>query len=158
MFHGAMTIHTLAQEQRFPISREEAWEFFSTPENLNEITPPDIGFETLGGTGEHLHEGQIILYRIGVFPLVRVKWVTEIKAVDEGRSFVDEQRFGPYKLWHHRHTFEDIPGGVLMKDLVHYGIGFGPFGDIAHAVFVRKKLKQIFAYRKQVLAQRFGVL
>jgi len=87
-----------------------------------------------------------------------VPWVTEIKAVDEGKSFVDEQRFGPYKFWHHRHSFEEIPGGVLMRDLVHYGLGCGPFGAIAHAVFVRAKLKMIFEFRKETLVQRFGAL
>ena len=103
-----------------------------------------------------MYEGQVISYRIGILPLVRLTWVTEIKCVDAGVSFVDEQRFGPYKFWHHRHTFEDVPGGVLMRDLVHYGLGFGPFGEIAHAVFVRRKLESIFAFRKTILEDRFG--
>jgi ligand-binding SRPBCC domain-containing protein len=100
----------------------------------------------------------VISYRIGILPLVNVAWVTEIKCVEEGRSFVDEQRFGPYKFWHHLHAFEDIPGGVLMRDLIHYGLGFGPFGEIAHAVFVRKKLKSIFGFRREILEERFGKL
>jgi len=153
-----MIVHTLSQEQRLPISREEAWKFFSTPGNLDSLTPPDIGFEIVNQPGDRLYEGQIITYRIKIFPLVWVRWVTEIKSVEEGRSFADEQRFGPYKFWHHRHTFEDIQGGVLMRDLVHYGLGFGPFGAIAHAVFVRKKLEAIFAYRREFLTKRFGVL
>ena len=153
-----MKLHTLAQEQRLPITRDAAWEFFSTPRNLNEITPKDIGFEILYQPGDKVHEGQIIAYRIGSLPLVRINWVTEIKAIEDGNAFVDEQRFGPYKFWHHRHTFEDIPGGVLIKDLVHYGLGFGPFGEIAHAVFVRRKLESIFSHRRQILAARFGDL
>ena len=151
-----MRVHTLAQEQRLPISRQEAWEFFSSPRNLNEITPPDIGFEIINQLGKAMYEGQVICYRIGVLPLLRVMWVTEIKCVEEGRSFVDEQRFGPYKFWHHRHSFEDIPGGVLMRDLVHYGLGFGPFGEMAHAVFVRRKLESIFGFRRAILEKRFG--
>jgi ligand-binding SRPBCC domain-containing protein len=153
-----MTLQSLSQEQRLPISREAAWEFFSTPRNLNDLTPPEIGFEIINQPGEALYDGQIIRYRIRVFPLVWVSWVTEIKSVDNGISFVDEQRFGPYKFWHHRHTFEDVSGGVLVRDLVHYGLGFGPFGAIAHAVFVRRKLEMIFKYRKEALVRRFGVL
>lgn len=153
-----MTLHTLAQEQRLPITRDAAWEFFSLARNLDEITPPELGFEIINPSGDHIHEGQIITYRIKILPAIWVPWVTEIKAVDEGKSFVDEQRFGPYKFWHHRHTFEEIPGGVLMRDLVHYGLAFGPFGAIAHAVFVRRKLETIFQFRREILTKRFGSL
>jgi ligand-binding SRPBCC domain-containing protein len=153
-----MTLHTLEQEQRLPISLAAAWEFFSSPRNLDEITPDALGFKIVSLPGEKMYEGQVITYKVKILPGVWVPWVTEIKAVDEGKSFVDEQRFGPYKFWHHRHSFEEIPGGVVMRDLVHYGLGFGPFGAIAHAVFVRAKLKMIFEFRKQTLVQRFGVL
>ena len=105
-----------------------------------------------------MYEGQIITYKVMIFPGIWVPWVTEIKSVDAGKAFVDEQRFGPYKFWHHRHTFEEIPDGVLMRDLVHYGLGFGPFGAIAHAVFVRSKLQNIFEFRRQMLVKRFGVI
>jgi ligand-binding SRPBCC domain-containing protein len=88
--------------------------------------------------------------------MLRVRWVTEIKCVEEGRSFIDEQRFGPYKFWHHRHLFAPAPGGVLMTDVVHYGLPFGPLGTIAHALFVRRKLEWIFGFRKQILARRFS--
>jgi ligand-binding SRPBCC domain-containing protein len=151
-----MTIHTLEQEQRLPISLAEAWHFFSSPRNLDEITPGDLGFKIVSLPGESMYVGQIITYKVMIFPGVWVPWVTEIKSVKEGSAFVDEQRFGPYKFWHHRHTFEEIPGGVLMRDHVHYGLGFGPFGAIAHAVFVRAKLRTIFEFRKQTLAKRFG--
>ncbi|MEO5916291.1 MAG: SRPBCC family protein [Luteolibacter sp.] len=153
-----MKLYTLVQEQRLPISREAAWEFFSTPRNLDEITPRDIGFEIVNQPGERLYDGQIITYRIEIFPFVWVSWITEIKSVEDGISFVDEQRFGPYKFWHHRHTFEEIPRGVLMTDLVHYGLSFGPVGAIAHAAFVRRKLESIFNFRREILAKRFGVL
>jgi ligand-binding SRPBCC domain-containing protein len=153
-----MTLHTLEQEQRLPITLQEAWEFFSSPRNLDEITPGDLGFKIVSLHGDKIHEGQIITYQVKILPGVWIPWVTEIKCVEEGRSFIDEQRFGPYKFWHHRHTFEEIPGGVLMRDLVHYGLGFGPFGAVAHAVFVRAKLKSIFGFRRQTLTDRFGVL
>ncbi len=153
-----MTIHTLEQEQRFPITLEAAWDFFSSPRNLDEITPGDLGFKIVSLPGDKMYEGQIITYKVMIFPGLWMPWVTEIKSVDEGHAFVDEQRFGPYKFWHHRHTFEAIPGGVLMRDLVHYGLGFGPFGAIAHKVFVGPKLKTIFNFRKAELTRKFGTL
>lgn len=153
-----MKIYKLAQEQRLPISIDAAWDFFSSPRNLDEITPGDLGFKIVSLDGDRMYEGQIITYRVKILPGIWLPWVTEIKAVDEGKSFVDEQRFGPYKFWHHRHTFEEVPGGVLMRDVVNYGLGFGPFGAIAHAVFVRAKLAQIFSFRKETLARRFGNL
>ena len=150
-----MTLYTLEQEQLLPIGIEEAWEFFSSPANLNEITPADLGFEITSPPEPRMYDGQIITYRVRIAPLIHVPWVTEIKCVDEGRSFIDEQRFGPYKFWHHRHTFEATPGGTLMRDKIHYALPFGPLGTIAHALFVRRKLQWIFRYRKQILAERF---
>lgn len=153
-----MKVHTLSQEQRLPITPAAAWEFFSSPRNLDEITPRDLGFRIVSLPGEKMYEGQIITYQVMIVPGIWIPWVTEIKAVDEGRSFIDEQRFGPYKFWHHRHTFEEIPGGVLMRDLVHYGLGFGPLGAVAHGLFVRSKLEMIFRFRRETLEKRFGVL
>jgi ligand-binding SRPBCC domain-containing protein len=151
-----MKIHVLEQEQILPLTLAEAWDFFSSPRNLDEITPGDLGMKLLTLSGDKMYEGQIITYRVKVAPLTWVGWVTEIKSVEEGRSFVDEQRFGPYRFWHHRHTFEEIEGGVRMRDLVHYALPFGPFGALAHAVFVGEKLKRIFAFRRQELEKRFG--
>lgn len=151
-----MRLHTLEQEQILPITMEEAWGFFSSPANLNEITPSDLGFEITSAPESKMYNGQIITYRVKIAPFIWLPWVTEIKCVDEGRSFIDEQRFGPYKFWHHRHTFEPVDGGVLMRDKVHYGLSFGLLGDIAHLVFVRRKLEWIFGFRKQILAKRFG--
>ncbi|MCX6880500.1 MAG: SRPBCC family protein [Verrucomicrobia bacterium] len=151
-----MKIHTLEQQQALPITPEEAWEFFSSPANLEEITPADVGFEITSPLAKNMFEGQIITYRVKIAPAVRMSWVTEIKHVDEGRAFVDEQRFGPYKFWHHRHEFESVDGGVLMRDTVHYALPFGPFGMLAHRIFVRRKLEWIFNCRKQVITTRFG--
>lgn len=153
-----MKVHLLEREQCLPIPLEEAWGFFSTPSNLNEITPDDLGFRITSRLAGEMYEGQIITYRVKVAPLVWVPWVTEIKCVDPGRSFIDEQRFGPYKFWHHRHFFEEVPGGVRMVDTVHYALPLGPMGGVAHALFVRRKLGWIFDYRKRVLAERFGVM
>lgn len=151
-----MKLHTLEQEQTLPISLDEAWDFFSSPGNLDAITPDDLGFHITSPLAGKMFDGQIITYRVRIAPLVYVTWVTEIKCVEEGRAFVDEQRFGPYKFWHHRHEFESVPGGVLMRDKVHYALPFGPFGAIAHALFVRRKLEWIFGFRRKLLEEKFG--
>ena len=151
-----MKVHVLKQQQVLPISLQEAWEFFSTPRNLNDITPADLGFTMTYSSSEKMVEGQIITYRIRIAPLIHVPWVTEIKSVKEPQSFIDNQISGPYTLWHHLHQFEETPEGVLMTDLVHYALPFGPFGSIADAVFVRRKLEHIFSYRRQTLEKHFG--
>ena len=149
-------LHTLAREQILPISLQEAWEFFSSPRNLEAMTPPDLGFRIVLCPVERMHEGQIIEYRVEILPGLWVPWVSEIKAVEEGRSFIDEQRFGPYKLWHHRHLFEAVEGGVKVTDLVHYIMPMGPLGSIAHGLFARRKLERIFEFRRTELERRFG--
>jgi ligand-binding SRPBCC domain-containing protein len=151
-----MKIHVLEQEQQLPISLEEAWDFFSSPRNLDAITPPDLGFRIVHCPGDKMYEGQIITYKVKIAPAAWVSWVTEIKAVEERRAFVDEQRAGPYRFWHHRHAFEETDEGVRMSDLVHYALPFGPFGGIAHAMFVRRKLEWIFESRRRILAERFA--
>ena len=153
-----MKIHRLTRTQKLPITMELAWDFFSSPANLDSITPPELGFRILGDPPLRMHEGQIICYKVKVAPLTWVPWVTEIKAVEEGRSFIDEQRFGPYAFWHHRHTFEPIKGGVLASDVVHYGLPFGPIGSIVHPFLVKPKLERIFQFRHEELARRFGRL
>lgn len=148
-------VHVLEQEQWLPVSPDEAWEFFSTPRNLDSITPDELGFAIESLRSERMHEGQIITYRLRLAPGLRIGWVTEIKAVDEGSSFIDEQRLGPYRFWHHRHSFEPRDGGVVMRDLVHYALPFGPLGDLVHALFVRRKLERIFGFRREVLERHF---
>jgi ligand-binding SRPBCC domain-containing protein len=150
-----MKIYTLQQQQVLPIRIEEAWDFFSSPANLDAITPPDLGFKITSPLPARMFEGQIITYRVKVAPLVWLPWVTEIKSVDPGRSFIDEQRFGPYQFWHHRHHFEEKGDSVLMTDLVHYALPMGPFGSIAHALWVRRKIEWIFRYRKTWLSERW---
>lgn len=150
-----MKLYTLEQEQILPIRIEDAWAFFSSPKNLDEITPDELGFKIESCRSDSIHEGQIITYKVMVFPGIWISWVTEIKAVEEGISFIDEQRFGPYAFWHHRHTFESVEGGVLMKDLVYYGMPFGPIGLLVHALLVKRKLGKIFAFRREMLDSRF---
>ena len=149
-------LHSLSQEQILPISPAEAWEFFSAPRNLDAITPPNLGFRIVHCPSEKIHEGQIIEYSIKIVPGLWVPWVTEIRGVEEGRAFIDEQRFGPYKFWHHRHTFEAVEGGVKITDRVHYALPFGPLGSIAHALFIRRKMEWIFRFRREELERRFS--
>ena len=152
-----MIVHHLKQTQILPISIEEAWEFFSTPRNLDEITPEDLGFKITYLPSEKMYEGQIITYKVMIFPNIWVPWVTEISHVKEGSSFVDQQLSGPYKLWHHLHTFEEHPEWVLMTDLVHYSIGFSLLGEIPHRLLVKEKLKRIFQFRREAIEARFAV-
>ncbi len=151
-----MIVHTLKQTQVLPLTMSEAWKFFSTPRNLDSITPDDIGFKITYLPSEKMYAGQIITYKVMIIPGIWVPWVTEITHVDEGKSFVDQQLSGPYKLWHHLHTFEPHPEGVLMTDLVHYSIGFSILGEIPHKVFVERKLQHIFNSRKELLNQMFN--
>lgn len=152
---SSVIVHHLKQTQVLPISVDEAWEFFSSPRNLDEITPDDLGFKITYLPSEKMYAGQIITYKVMIFKGVWVPWVTEITHVDEGKSFIDQQISGPYKLWHHLHTFEPHPDGVLMTDLVHYSIGFSVLGEIPHQVFVKQKLELIFSHRKEVLTEKF---
>lgn len=153
-----MRLHLLEREQRLAISPSQAWEFFSSPVNLAEITPPDLDFQIRECDAGSIHEGQILSYRVRIFPGVRLTWVTEIKGVDAPHSFIDEQRAGPYRFWNHRHSFHPIPGGIMMHDRVLYALPFGPFGILAHRFLVRRKLERIFDFRARTLVARFGGL
>ena len=148
-------IHTLERTQLIPASIERVWDYFSTPENLNALTPPDMHFEILGQPPA-MYQGQIIAYRIRVAPGLPVRWLTEIRHVRENAFFVDEQRAGPYRLWYHEHHFTPVKGGVQMTDRVTYALRFGPLGDLIHAVWVRRTLHRIFNYRFKEVTRIFG--
>ncbi len=148
-------IYTLEAETILPITLDRAWEYFSSPSNLAEITPPHMGFRITTKPAKKAFSGQIISYSVAVLPGIRTNWVTEITHVEEGRYFVDEQRFGPYNMWHHEHHFQETEGGVQMIDRVSFKIPFGPLGHIAYRLFVKKQLEQIFNYREQKLKEVF---
>lgn len=148
----------LYREQHLPINADEAWSFFSNPANLNEITPPDMLFEVTSPLPDSIYEGLIITYRIRPLMRIPMNWCTEITHMREGRFFVDEQRSGPYRIWHHEHHFEPVTGGVCMKDLLHYDIGMSVLGAMAGKLFVHRKVREIFDYRYEALRQRFGAL
>jgi ligand-binding SRPBCC domain-containing protein len=151
-----MKIYNLTRKQVLPISLAEAWEFFSTPRNLDKITPGHMGFKILYiSGGEKAYAGQIIRYHVNVLPGIKVHWVTEITQVKEPLHFIDEQRFGLYVLWHHQHHFKEVPGGVEMIDEVNYAIPLGILGRLAHWLFVGKEVNRIFDYRYKVLEEYF---
>ena len=143
------------QVQVLPVSIAEAWAYFSRPENLNEITPPDLSFTILSELPDRVYAGLMICYRLGIYPGVKVNWVTEITHVAPPHYFVDEQRRGPYSMWHHEHHFREVNGGVEMTDIVHYQLPFGWLGDMLHGLLVAPKLTAIFDYRRKALTEQF---
>ena len=153
-----MKIYQIKTKQKLPISSKKAWEFLSNPNNLAEITPKYMNFKILGGADRSIFAGQIIQYKVTPVLGITLKWVTEITHVKENEYFVDEQRFGPYSLWHHKHFIKEIDGGIEMEDIVDYKIPFGFLGQIAHSLFIEKKLRQIFNYREKKLVKLFGKL
>lgn len=151
-----MKVYTIYRKQFLPISLRTAWDFFSSPKNLGEITPKHMNFTILSQSGgERMHEGQIIKYKITVLPLIRVTWVTEITRVVNLVSFTDEQRVGPYAQWHHTHTFVEKAGGVEMTDEVNYAIPLGILGEVANELFVEREVNRIFDHRFRVLESHF---
>ena len=152
-----MATYSFQTIQRIPISLEQAWDFFSNPANLQRITPDGMGFEIISQYhGNKMYPGQLIEYKVKPLLGVPLYWMTEITHVQDRQYFIDEQRFGPYALWHHQHHFKAIEGGVEMIDIVHYRVPLGILGDIANSFFVRAKLKSIFDYRFEAVEKLFG--
>ncbi len=150
-----MKIYKKEYDQFVPGTIDEVWDFFSNPQNLNEITPKSMSFEIISGATKPMYPGMIIRYKIAPFLGIKMNWVTEISQVVQDKLFVDEQRFGPYKLWHHQHHFKEVEGGVQMKDLLHYAIPLGPIGRIANAVYVENQIDHIFEYRTEQIDRLF---
>ena len=151
-----MAIHRLHRIQRLPITRDRAWDFFSDPRNLATITPDELGFQIKTELPDTMYPGMFIQYTVKPLLGIPVTWVTEITQVRPKEFFIDEQRVGPYSIWHHQHFFRDIPGGVEMEDIVDYQLPLSPFGDVVHPWLVKPKLKQIFDYREVKMWELFG--
>ena len=149
-------MHHLKQTQTLPVDREILWKFISVPQNLNKITPPEMAFEIIGEPPEKTFAGLLLEYRVKVPLLGWSSWLTEIKYVEEGFSFMDEQRVGPYKLWLHTHKLEDTDEGTRMTDDIRYLVPFGPIGLLANALYVGRTLRQIFYYRRVKMEEIFG--
>ena len=150
-----MKIFTIKANQSLLISIEDAWGFFSNPNNLPKVTPPWLNLKVTSELPDKMYEGMIVTYK--VYPVLGIpsNWVTEITTVNEKAFFIDEQRFGPYKFWHHQHHFKETSSGVEMTDIVNYALPFDPFSRPLNNILVGKKVEGIFEFRKEVLNDLF---
>jgi ligand-binding SRPBCC domain-containing protein len=152
-----MSFYQLNHSQKIPAGIDEVWDFISSPGNLKEITPGYLGFEVTSDTDTlKMYPGMIITYKVSPLFGIKLNWMTEITHVKDKEYFVDEQRMGPYKFWHHQHKIVSIDGGVLMTDIVTYQPPFWFLGAIINSIVIKKQLKQIFDYRAEVIEKKFG--
>ena len=151
-----MGVYQFHREQKLPATVNEVWEFISSPGNLKEITPDYMGFDIVSPQKpEEMYPGMIIIYKVSPLLNKKMTWVTEITHIKEKEYFVDEQRKGPYKMWHHEHKITPIENGVLMSDLLTYQPPMGLIGNLANKFIIRKKLNEIFSHRKKALEKIF---
>lgn len=149
-------LFTFQTKQFIPRSLEEVWEFISSPKNLKEITPAYMGFDIVSESPvDKMYTGIIIAYKVSPMFGIKMNWVTEITHVEELHYFIDEQRFGPYTFWHHKHFLKEVEGGVEMIDILLYKVPFGFIGNIANRLIIKKKLKEIFDYRFKKVEELF---
>lgn len=152
-----MGFYQLHKTQMVPATIDEVWDFISKPGNLKRITPAYMGFDiTSGNEKEEMHPGMIITYNVSPLFGIKMKWVTEITHVKEKVYFVDEQRVGPYAMWHHKHKIEPVEDGVLMTDIVSYKPPLGFLGSLANGLMIKKKLGEIFDFRQKAMEDTFG--
>lgn len=149
-------VYKLHRVQLLHTSLEEAWNFFNSPKNLQAITPSFMKFEIKDIFGDEMYAGQVIEYRVRPLLGIPLYWMTEITHVKDRQYFVDEQRFGPYKFWHHQHHFKEVENGVEMTDLLHYKIPYYFLGDVANRFLVRNKVAKIFDYREKKIKEMYG--
>jgi ligand-binding SRPBCC domain-containing protein len=150
-------VYSFKTIQKMPIGIDQAWDFFSNPQNLETITPGNMNFKTISKHhGDTMYAGQIIEYKVSPLLGIPLYWMTEITHVEDKSYFVDEQRFGPYRMWHHQHHFKVIGGGVEMTDIIHYKLPLWFLGDIANSLFVKKQINQIFDHRFKKVEDLFG--
>lgn len=152
-----MAFYQLKTEQRIPATMQEVWDFIRSPQNLKKITPAHMGFDILTkDIPNQMYPGMIIAYKVSPILGIKMTWVTEITHVEEGHYFVDEQRVGPYKVWHHEHFIREENGEVVMSDIVTYVPPLGFLGAIANTLLIKKQLKQIFDFRFAAVEKAFG--
>jgi ligand-binding SRPBCC domain-containing protein len=148
--------HRLTREQVVPAPLDQVWDYFSIPDNLNEMTPPDMHFKIIHGSEGPIFQGQLIEYSVQFMPLIQSRWLTEIAHVQDKIYFVDEQRIGPYQFWYHEHRFVSVEDGTLISDQVTYDLPFGPLGDLFHSFWIGPRLESIFDYRQKKITALFG--
>lgn len=150
-----MAVYQYKRTQLIDTDLERLWEFISSPKNLAVITPSSMNFKIQSEVPEKMYPGLIIKYKVSPLPFYRTSWVTEITHVEEFKYFVDEQRHGPYKIWHHEHILEPTDKGIRMTDIVTYEPPFGILGSMSNTLMIKNKIKSIFDYREKVLEELF---
>ena len=153
-----MKVFKLERQQDLAVSSKTCWDFFADPQNLKKITPDYMGFDIVEGGDSEMYAGQIIAYKVRPMLNFKVTWVTEITHVKEGEFFVDEQRFGPYKFWHHKHFFQSISGGTRCRDEIHYIPPVSLIAPLLNHFLIKDKLNEIFDYRAKFLEAKFGLV
>ena len=144
--------------QFVPASLDVVWDFFSSPSNLSKITPPEMGFLITSPPQPEMYPGMFITYKVSPALGIKLDWVTEITQVNEKKFFIDEQRRGPYSIWHHEHHFKEVEGGVEMHDILSYHVSFGFLGSVADLLFVKNKVEEIFKYREKKIEELFPLV
>ena len=153
-----MPFYQFSKEQKLNASLDEVWDFISSPANLKQITPSYMGFDISSpNLAEKMYAGMMISYVVRPLFGIKTKWLTEITHVKDKSYFVDEQRFGPYVIWHHQHFIEPTDTGVLMKDIITYQPPFGVLGAIANTLIIQNKLEEIFEFRRVALEKRYEI-
>jgi len=155
-FNNEGKVYRLEARQDLPISISEAWDFFSNPKNLLKITPENLGFKTISDSGYSIYPSQIIQYKITPLPFFKTTWVTEITHVEPPNFFADKQLYGPYDLWHHKHFFKAIDGGVQIIDIVDYVLPFGILGRLMNPIIIKPRIFKIFEHRKVKVEELFS--
>jgi len=149
-------IYQLSAKINLPVGINEAWRFLSDPGNLKVITPDYMGFHIISSTDEAMYAGQIISYKVSPLLGIKLNWVSEITHVENLKYFVDEQRIGPYSIWHHKHFLKEIDNGTEMTDIIHYKLPLSFIANRFHSILVKPKLTEIFEYRTNALITKFG--
>jgi ligand-binding SRPBCC domain-containing protein len=157
MVSNMSKLYTKIYKQNLKTDINTIWDFISNPKNLQEITPKEMGFEILtNDSGSKMYAGMIIEYKVNVIKGFKIKWITEITHVSENNYFIDEQRFGPYRFWHHQHFVIESSNGIEMMDIISYKVPFGFLGGLVNYLFVNNKIDSIFKFRNTVLDKKFG--
>lgn len=152
-----LKIYQISRKQLLPVSLEDAWSFFADASNLQRLTPPEMKMEPAEKSPTEIYPGMIAVYKVRPLFRIPITWVTEITQVQSMEYFVDEQRFGPFKFWHHEHRLQQTEEGVEVTDLLYYAMPFSFVGKLIHAKMVRPKLQELFVYRQKQLKNLFGV-
>lgn len=151
-----MKMYRLRNTQKLPISLDEAWEFLSNPNQLENITTDELSFQKLHDIPDKMYEGMLMQLRLKPFLRIQLDWLTEITHIKEKEYFIDEQRLGPFRFWHHEHRVLPIEGGVEIQDTVHYVMPFSILGRFVHWLFLRKQLENIFNFREEAIEKVFS--